>query len=70
MNTGLKRLLNVKELMALWGVSRTWVYDAAARGEIPSIRLGSMLRFDSEEVDSWLRQHRNRAPGEVVRLHP
>jgi excisionase family DNA binding protein len=52
-------LINVKELMRLLGVSRSWVYDAAARGIIPSIRVGSMLRFDMRAIRAWLAQQQN-----------
>ena len=38
-------------------VSRAWVYDAANRGRIPSIRIGGEqgpLRFVVEDVDRWI----------------
>lgn len=56
MGNSFDRLFNVKELMRLLGVSRSWVYDAAARGIIPSIRVGSMLRFDARAIRAWLSQ--------------
>jgi len=56
MSAGLKKLLTVKEVMDLLGVSRSWLYDAAARGALPCIRLGGMLRFDPEQLEQWLRQ--------------
>ena len=56
MSVGLKRLLTVKEVMDLLGVSRSWLYDAAARGALPCIRLGGMLRFDPDQIGRWLRQ--------------
>jgi len=59
MGNSFDRLINVKELMRLLGVSRSWVYDAAARGTIPSIRVGSMLRFDLRAIRSWLAQQQN-----------
>jgi excisionase family DNA binding protein len=59
MGTSFDRLITVKELMRLLGVSRSWVYDAAARGIIPSIRVGSMLRFDMRAIRAWLAQQQN-----------
>ena len=56
MSGNLKRLLTVNDVMSLLGVSRSWTYEAAARGELPCIRLGGMLRFDPDEIDRWLRQ--------------
>ena len=59
MGNSFDRLITVKELMRLLGVSRSWVYDAAARGIIPSIRVGSMLRFDAHAIQTWLSQQQN-----------
>ena len=59
------KLLKVRDLMALLGVSRSWVYEASARGLLPCIRLSirhgggtSMIRFDRDEIESWLRGRR------------
>jgi excisionase family DNA binding protein len=50
-------------LVALWtvddvakrlAVPRTWIYKAAARGELPSIKLGKYLRFEPEQIEAWL----------------
>ena len=43
-------------------VSRTWVYDAANAGRIPSIRIGGEdgpLRFVPEDLDRWIDEARN-----------
>lgn len=48
-------------------VSRSWVYDAAADGRLPSVRLGGAdgpLRFVAEDIDAWLdEQRRTWTPG-------
>ncbi len=59
MGNSFDRLITVKELMRLLGVSRSWVYEAAARGIIPSIRVGSMLRFDRHAIRAWLSERQN-----------
>ncbi|MGA9315423.1 MAG: helix-turn-helix domain-containing protein [Solirubrobacteraceae bacterium] len=44
------------------GVSRSWLYDAAKTGRIPSIRIGGEdgpLRFVSEDIDRWIDDARN-----------
>ncbi len=49
------------EVAVLLRVSRSWVYDAAADGRLPSIRLGNAegpLRFVREDVDAWLEEAR------------
>jgi excisionase family DNA binding protein len=49
------------------GVSRSWVYDAAASGRIPCVRLGGPdgpLRFVPGDVEAWLDEaRRNWLPG-------
>ena len=42
-------------------VSRSWVYDAAATGRIPCLRLGGPdgpLRFLPDDVEAWLEEAR------------
>ena len=39
------------------GVSRSWLYDAAKTGRIPSIRIGGEdgpLRFVSKDIERWV----------------
>src|SRR5829696_8066204 len=61
-------LLKPTDVARRLGVSRSWVYDAAASGRIPCLRLGGPdgpLRFLSEDVETWLEQaRRNCLPGE------
>jgi excisionase family DNA binding protein len=73
-------LLKPSEVAAELGVSRTWLYDAAKTGRIPSIRIGGEegpLRFVPEDVDRWIDEARKawrpggpgvatRGPGEEV----
>jgi excisionase family DNA binding protein len=52
-------LLRPAELARRLGVSRSWLYEAARTGIIPSRRLGGPngpLRFVEDEVDAWLEQ--------------
>src|SRR3954451_5523696 len=60
-------LLKPTDVARRLGVSRSWVYDAAASGRIPCVRLGGPdgpLRFVSEDVEKWLEQaRRNWLPG-------
>jgi excisionase family DNA binding protein len=54
-------LLKPSEVAAELGVSRTWVYDAANAGRIPSIRIGGEqgpLRFVPEDLDRWIDEAR------------
>jgi excisionase family DNA binding protein len=54
-------LLKPTDLASRLGVSRSWLYDAAKAGRIPSIRIGGEegpLRFVPDDIDSWLDQAR------------
>jgi len=53
----LPELLKPSVVAARLGVSRTWLYDAARAGRIPSIRIGGEegpLRFIPEDIERWL----------------
>jgi len=50
-------LLKPSDIASQLGVSRAWVYDAAKRGRIPSIRIGGEdgpLRFVQEDIEFWI----------------
>lgn len=54
-------LLRPSELTRMLGVSRSWLYQAAKDGRIPSVRLGGPdgpLRFHAHDVEQWLNQAR------------
>ena len=40
------------------GVPRSWVYEAARRGELPSVQCGRYRRFDERDIDSWIEEQR------------
>ena len=60
-------LLKPTDVARRLGVSRSWVYDAAATGRIPCVRLGGPdgpLRFLPDDVEAWLEEaRRNWLPG-------
>lgn len=60
-------LLKPSEVAAKLAVSRTWVYEAARTGRLPSIRIGGPdgpLRFVPQDLDRWLDEARsNWVPG-------
>ena len=49
------------------GVSRSWLYQAAADGRIPHVRLGchdGPVRFVATDIEQWLEDARRRwTPG-------
>jgi excisionase family DNA binding protein len=48
-----ERLWQVADVAAYLGVSRSQVYAWAARGELPALRLGRLLRFSPGQVRAW-----------------
>lgn len=58
-------LWDVGELAKFLKVSRSWVYQAAAAGNVPCIRIGAALRFEPEAIRAWMRGEKG---GRVVKL--
>jgi excisionase family DNA binding protein len=57
------RLLSVREVAQLLGMSTRWVHERTRRREIPCYRFGSVLRFHPAEVQEWLIQWREAPVG-------
>jgi predicted DNA-binding transcriptional regulator AlpA len=75
--TTVDQLLKPSDLVRYLGTSRSWIYDAAKRGDIPSIRLGNPdgpLRFVEADIEAWLNDARARwqpgRPTTVTRPSP
>ena len=47
-------LLTVPETARLLRISRNLAYDLVARGELPAVRLGRVIRIPRGELDDWL----------------
>ncbi len=54
-------LCHAKDVAALLGSSVSHVYRAAARGEIPCYRIGSLVRFRMSEIEACLAESRRHA---------
>jgi excisionase family DNA binding protein len=48
--------MRVSELCEMLGVDDKHIYRMAARGSLPSFRVGGAVRFDPQEVAKWLRE--------------
>jgi excisionase family DNA binding protein len=48
--------LRARDLAELFGVTQQHIYKLAARGVIPSFRVGTAVRFDPAMVAEWLRR--------------
>ena len=54
-------LLKPAEVATRLRVSRSWLYDAAKEGRIPSIRIGGEegpLRFHPDDIERWVNDAR------------
>jgi excisionase family DNA binding protein len=51
-----KRLLSVAEAAHLLGMSQSFLYKLAEAKAVPHLRLGRALRFDLNQLESWLRR--------------
>ena len=62
-----EQLWNVRQAAAFLNIGRNATYEMANRGELPSIRIGSRIRFIPGELRGWVA--RQRAPtADVVSL--
>jgi len=52
-------LLTVKELAMWLRMSIFWVYKQVEKGSLPFHRVGKVLRFDPEEIRSYLNERRD-----------
>lgn len=78
MTTATIDLLKPTEVAQRLGVSRSWLYAAAADGRIPAVRLGDRdgpLRFVAADLEAWIDHARAAcrpvdAPAAVLRRLP
>jgi excisionase family DNA binding protein len=52
--------VDVAAIADLLQVSRSWVYENAAHGNLPHYRVGRYLRFKTSEVVAWVGEQRTR----------
>ena len=51
-----RRLLNVKEVSELIGLSENTIYCWASRRRIPFVKLGRLTRFDLPKIEKWIEE--------------
>jgi excisionase family DNA binding protein len=62
--------IKVADLTGILGVDDKHIYRMAARGLLPSFRVGGAVRFDPQEVAKWLRTkygHESLLPKKTIR---
>jgi excisionase family DNA binding protein len=60
--------LTASELATLLNMGKTALYEMAAKGRIPCIRIGATVRFDPSRTAAWIREH-EMATGETRGLN-
>jgi excisionase family DNA binding protein len=53
-----KSILNIEELCAFTGLSKSTIYKFTHAGTIPHYKQAKHLWFDKAEIESWLKEHR------------
>jgi excisionase family DNA binding protein len=53
-----ERLWKVGDVAAYLGVSASWVYQHAEKGDLPSLRFAGNLRFEPDAVRAYARGER------------
>jgi excisionase family DNA binding protein len=54
----MKQYLDIAALAERLGIKRSTLYAWAEQGTIPYLKLGRLLRFDPDEIEVWLQDHR------------
>ena len=49
-----RALLRVEEVARLLGIGRSKTYELIARGELPSLRIGRLVRVPRHALDQWI----------------
>lgn len=54
-----KNVLDIDDMVALTGLSKSYVYKLTCRKEIPYYKPnGKLIYFDRQEVENWMRQNK------------
>jgi excisionase family DNA binding protein len=63
-----KEALRVAEVARILDVSIKKIYRMAAKGQIPSLKVSSSIRFDPHDIAAWLRSQSSTNPISAVSL--
>lgn len=53
-----RRLVNTQGLAEYLSLSKKTLYQWAAAGELPSLRMGRRVRFDLDDIDRWIERRK------------
>lgn len=52
-----RALLRAEEVARLLGIGRSKTYELIASGELPSLRIGRLVRVPRHALDRWIADH-------------
>ena len=58
MNTTGEKLMTIDDLSEYLQVKKRTLYDWVKKGRIPAIKTIGQWRFQREQIDTWLEEHR------------
>ena len=50
--------LSIRQLQDLLGIGHTKAYSLVASGEIPSVKIGRIIRINQRDLSGWLNQQK------------
>jgi len=62
----MKQYLDIAALAESLRIKRSTLYAWAEQGTIPYLKLGRLLRFDPDEIETWLQAHRQEVTSEQI----
>ena len=54
----MKEFLNVDDLSEYLSIKKSTVYSLAESGDLPCFKIGRLIRFRRDEVETWIEEHR------------
>jgi len=66
MNT---KLLKLDDVAITLGVSRSYAYQLARTGQLPSVKLGKSVRVRPEDLERFIQENLNSAPSNAALVH-
>lgn len=53
-----KEMFTVKELSNVINIKESTLYSWVSQGNIPHIKLGKKVLFDSDDIEKWMEEHK------------
>lgn len=64
---GIKKVLNIDDLIHLTGMKRNYIYRLTSEQRIPHYKQGKNVYFNRQEVEDWMQSERVKTKEEINR---